>query len=924
MKNILISIFLLLAVQYSFAQKTIELSNWKFQTGDKPEWAKPALDDTDWQPIIVGQYLSFQGNKDYTGYGWYRVKFKLPSAIKREALIDSLLFELGKIDDCDQTFLNGELLGQNTLTIAPGKFDLADLSKTGGVWNITRKYHLKTDDPRLKWDAENVLAIRVFDYTHGGGIYSLPVNVRILGLADCIAIDTDAKELEIKAGGMMSKTVILKNTSSLPVISGKLTMTVKVGSKSTKASRTWDVQLDRDEKSFTLDFEGDFSQQTTISYIFTESKTKSRLVLSKELPYLPAIVTGNIPLKENAVSFTNVKVSDTFWSPRIETNRTVTLPHIFRMCELYDYFNVLDKAKKGITGVDYGKKHFAAESDLYKTIEAVAYSLRLKPDTRLEAYADSLIDAIVSVQQPDGYLNWYFTVTDLTKKWENDYFHESYCAGHLIEAGVAWYEATGKRKLLDASIRLADNMDATFGAGKKAMAPQHPEIELALVKLHKVTGNDKYLKLAQYFIDARGNHEGRQQWYMTDTPSPFDKYALDDIPVRDLSTAEGHAVRALYLYCGMADLAIATGDKTLLAPLGKIWDDLVYSRMYITGGSGIIYNGESFNPPYCLFNDELSNEGCEAISLVLFAQRMSQLHSDARYMDIAEQVLYNRVAAETSLDGNKFFYGYPLCNQSTKDYFGLAQLPGSASNERTTCRSYWFDCACCPPNIARFLPTIGGYAYAQGANTVFVNLYIGGTANLTRNGAKLTLEQTGNYPWEGNIKIAVNPEKATKFDLALRIPSWCETISYKVNGKQVSAKTDKGYAYIDRTWQARDVVEIDMPMPVKRIYADPRVYANRGRVALQRGPLVYCLEGIDHNGKVLDIMLPGNAKLTTEKRPDLLGGVTVITGTAKRVKDGQPAEDVKITAIPHYVWDNRPPSGEMIVWIPESPEGIGK
>ena len=562
---------------------------------------------------------------------------------------------------------------------------------------------------------------------------------------------------------------------------------------------------------------------------------------------------------------------------------------------------------------------FYDDSDVYKSIEGAAYSLQIFPDAKLESYIDSLIDVIVAAQLPDGYLNTYFSL-NRKEQWSDDYCHETYNNGHLFEAAIAWYQATGKRKLLDASIKVANNMDATFGPGKKPLAPQHPEIELALVKLFQITNELRYLKLAHYFINERGNSEGRSLW----RDGEWDSYALDDKQVRELAEARGHSVRALYLYCGMADVCMATGDKTLIAPLERVWTDLVSTKMFITGGAGLTHKAEGFDKPYELPNENPDVDGCTAIGLVFFGSRMSQLHGDAKYMDVAERILYNRLAAETSLDGQKFFYGCPLEAHSPGNFngggapFGYDKTGSLVRvDNQENYRSTWFETACCPPNVARFLPTIGGYVYGQSANTIFVNLYVGGTANIKQENAKIKLEQTGNYPWEGHVKIAVTPEKATRFDLALRVPSWCEGITFKVNGKPAVTTMDKGYARIARTWQAGDVVEIDMPMPVKRVYADPRVEADRGRVALQRGPIVYCLEGVDHNGKVLDIMLPKEAKLTAEKRPELLGGVTVITGTGKRVRDGKPAENVKITAIPFYVWDNRPPSGEMVVWLPE-------
>lgn len=927
MKTILITSFLSLSILTGFAQQTIELNNWKFATGDNLKWAKPGFDDSDWKTIYAGEPWEAQGYKDYNGYAWYRIKFNLPSRLKNEAYFkDSLLVVLGHIGDCDQVFVNGMLLGQNNKLITPEKAaSVEDLSKTKTAWDLMRNYLLPTNDPRLRWNQENILAIRVFDggsYFGGGGMTCLPIDIRMKDVADYIVFDMNSKIVESKSDGTISKTITIKNLSPLPEIKGKLTMEINNSENNkTVAHQTWNLDLKREVEAFTIQFKGDLSVPMKATYTFTASRTSKKTGTW----YFPCMRSGGLPLKETPISFTKVTVKDAFWTPWIELNRDKIIPHLFFCCEKEGRMRNFARAAGLIKGGYEGEKSFDDE-DPYKTIEASAYSLQLYPDAKLESYIDSVINLIAAAQQPDGYLSTWFILHGINKRWSNDE-SETYNAGHLFEAAVAWYQATAKRNLLDVAIKLADHIERIFGPGKRPMTPETPEIEIGLVKLYRVTNETRYLKLAQYFINQRGNHEGRTPWGTIWGPI----WSLDDKPVRELNKAQGHAIRALYLYCGMADVAIATGDKSLIAPLDKVWDDMISSKTYITGGAGIIFPAESFGKPYQLPNELATAEGCSGVSSMFFAYRMTQLHADAKYMDAAERVLYNRVAAETSLDGQNFFYGSPLEAHSPKGFFPGGEPLIIDKNEkfvhtldRDIYRSTWNLTPCCPPNQSRFLPTIGGYIYGQSANTIFVNLYVGGTANLQHAETNIKLEQTGNYPWDGNVKIAISPEQATKFDLALRVPSWCEGITFKVNGKAASEKMDKGYARIARTWQPGDVVEIDMPMPVKRVYADPRVEADRGRVALQRGPIVYCLEGIDHEGKVLDIMLPKDAKLTPEKRPDLLGGVTVITGTGKRVRDGKPAENVKITAIPFYAWDNRQPSGEMVVWLPEDATVVGK
>jgi DUF1680 family protein len=608
--------------------------------------------------------------------------------------------------------------------------------------------------------------------------------------------------------------------------------------------------------------------------------------------------------KLRAVPFTAVRIEDEFWAPKLAVVCESTLPHCFRQCEETGRLSNFDKAAGKLEGKFEG--YFFNDSDVYKVLEGAAYVLARRKDPELEKYVDELIARIAAAQQPDGYLNSFFTLTPSEPRWSNTKDrHELYCAGHLLEAGIAHYQATGKRTLLDVAVKFIDYIDSVFGPDAKRDVPGHEEIELALVKLYRLTGEERYLKLAQFFIDERGHAHGRDL---------YGEYCQDHAPVREHNQIVGHAVRAMYLYCGVADLAAITGDQGYIDTLDRIWRDAVHRKMYITGGIGPSQGNEGFTEPYDLPNETAYCETCAAIGLALWNHRLNLLHGDAKYADVFERVLYNGLLSGISLDGKRFFYVNPLVSRGDHH------------------RQPWYRCACCPPNLLRFFASLEQYVYAHSDDAICVNLYVGSTGTVTlgdREPVKLT--QQTRYPWDENVKLIVEPRKAMDFELDLRIPGWCSGATLKVGGEPVDPiKKRKGYACIRRTWKPGDVVELDLPMPIERMRADPRVEADRGRVALQRGPIVYCLEAADSTGNVRNCALPRDAKLTPEYRPDLLGGVMTVRGPALvAVAAGsedweeslyQPvsgAQPIDFVAIPYYAWDNRAP-GEMVVWLPES------
>ena len=640
-----------------------------------------------------------------------------------------------------------------------------------------------------------------------------------------------------------------------------------------------------------------------------------------------APVAAIAPIKDypiQPVSFTAVKLDDHFWLPRIETNRVVTIPASFARCENTGRVKNFEMAaaRKG----KFCTKYPFDDTDIYKTIEGASYSLAVHPDPALAEYVDSLITIIGMAQEPDGYLYTARTIDSLhphpwsgMDRWvkENELSHELYNSGHLFEAASAHYLATGERNFLDIALKNADLLVRTFGPGKRHVAPGHEIVEMGLVRLYRITGKKDYLDLAKFFIDERGHRaydkNSTDEW-------KNGMYWQDDEPVIDQDEAEGHAVRAMYLYSGIADVAALTGDTTYIHAIDRIWNNMVSKKVYVQGGIGAVGDGERFGADYELPNTTAYNETCASVGEVFWNQRMFLLHGDSKYIDLLEKVLYNGLISGVGLDGKSFFYTNAM--QVVKD-------SSYADLEKT--RSGWFECSCCPTNIARFLPSLPGYIYAEQGDHLYVNLFIAGTANVKIGGKAVRITQVNDYPWKGNLNFMVDPVSPVRMDLRLRLPGWVRSVAIpsnlytferssasavspviKVNGKEVEYKQEKGYAVIGRTWKKGDRVEMVLPMPVREVVANDSLKDDRGKVALQRGPIMYSAEWKDNGGTVSDFEIPRRAVFTPEYEGDLLRGVTVLKGEVMR--QGQ-AGKVEMTAIPYCDWANRG-EGEMRVWFP--------
>ena len=526
---------------------------------------------------------------------------------------------------------------------------------------------------------------------------------------------------------------------------------------------------------------------------------------------------------------------------------------------------------------------FFDDSDVYKALEGMAYSLMNNPDPALEKKADEWIDKFAAAQQPDGYINTYYTLTGLDKRWTNMDKHEMYCAGHMIEAGVAYYQATGKRKLLDVCVRMVDHMMSIFGPGKRHWVPGHEEIELALVKLYQVTNEEKYLDFAYWLLEERGHGYGSMGGEGTWNKS----YYQDDKPVREMTDIAGHAVRCMYLYCGMADVAAIKRDSGYIAALDRLWEDVVLRNMYITGGIGSSKHNEGFTEDYDLPNLEAYCETCASVGMVFWNQRMNQFTGDSKYIDVLERSLYNGALAGISLKGDRFFYVNPL--ESRGDHH----------------RQEWYGCACCPSQISRFLPSIGNYIYGTSADAIWVNLYIGNEASFKVDGEEIRLRQSTDYPWNGEVELKVSAMRPLKKDFRLRIPGWCKEYSVLVNDEPVEPKTDKGYVVLNNTWEDGDIIRLDLSMPVEVEAADPRVKEDIGKRAIQRGPLVYCLEEVDNPDNFDNLSISPSTSFLSDFESSLLDGVVVINARNA---------DNTLSFIPYYAWDNRE-AGKMKVWI---------
>jgi len=623
---------------------------------------------------------------------------------------------------------------------------------------------------------------------------------------------------------------------------------------------------------------------------------------------------GSYPIEP--VLFTSVHLHDNFWAPRIKTNHDVTIPFALGKCKETGRIKNFEIAA-GLKEGNFCTEFTFDDTDVYKIIEGASYAMQISKDAALEARVDSLIALIGKAQEPDGYLYTNRTIMgDRAHEWagskrwekEEDLSHELYNVGHLIEAAIAHYHATGKRDFLNIAIKSADRVCADFGPDKLHIYPGHQIVELALAKLYVETGDKKYLDAGKFFLDVRG--------------PKGDEYNQAHKKVVDQHEAVGHAVRATYMYAGMADIAALTQDASYIKAIDDIWEDVVSKKIYVTGGIGSTGNGEAFGKPYELPNMSAYNETCASIANVYWNYRLFLLHGDAKYFDVLERTLYNAFLSGVALTGDKFFYPNPLESQGQH------------------ARSPWFACACCPSNVTRFIPSIGGYFYAQKDKSIYVNLFAEGDAQFTLPDNKVSLEQKTNYPWDGDIVITVSPEKSSAFELKVRIPGWAvnkpipsdlyqfedkftEQPKVFVNDQLTPLTIQQGYVSFNRKWKKGDRVRIQLPMPIRRIKANDNVVADKDKLSIERGPLMYCAEWPDNKDKkVLNLVLSPEAELKTTFKPDLLKGLYTIDGkglSATRVTSSEvKTESTDVNLIPYYVWAHRG-TGEMMVWIPDQP-----
>ena len=621
------------------------------------------------------------------------------------------------------------------------------------------------------------------------------------------------------------------------------------------------------------------------------------------------------------VPFTAVKLTDNFWEPRIKKNADITIPIAFGYCESTGRVKNFEIAG----GIDTGRFQTIYpfdDSDVFKIIEGASYSLQTFSDPRLEAYLDSLINKIRLAQEDDGYLYTNRTIAEMhggeglhewvsKNRWELDTVlsHELYNLGHLYEAAVAHYQGTGKRTLLDIAIKSADLLCRDFGWDSVRVYPGHQGIELGLVRLYRATGEKKYLDLASFFLDIRGPN-GEQ--YNQAHKKPVDQ-----------SEAVGHSVRATYMYSGMADIAAIEKDTAYLNAITKIWDDIVHTKMYVTGGIGATGGNEGFADPFVLPNMTAYCETCASIGNIFTNHRLFLLHGESKYIDVLEKTLYNSMLSGVSLSGDRFFYPNPLESNGQHE------------------RSKWFGCACCPSNIVRFLPALPGYIYAVKENSLYVNLFVSDNAEITIGDEKINVKQKANFPWDGKVEITVNPVEPVDFNLNVRVPGWAknealpgelykfadknsDTVRIYVNGEIYdTGNLINGYANIARSWKPGDKVEIDFPMPVRKVLADKSVKEDTGRMAVQKGPLIYCAEWPDNSDKLFSLLIPLDAEFTTVTDHSLMGGIQVLktTGYTTRRTLGRKVnvlEGEPVVLIPYAYWNNRGP-GRMKVWLPVSP-----
>jgi DUF1680 family protein len=624
----------------------------------------------------------------------------------------------------------------------------------------------------------------------------------------------------------------------------------------------------------------------------------------------------------SSVPFADVTITGPFWSERLDTVLRRTIPSQHAQLQKY---NVLDSLKlpQPVPPLTF-KPHangFSTQifwdSDVGKWIEAASYALAHRRDPDIEAQIEAIVDDLEAAQEPDGYVNCWYLEREPQNRWTNlRDNHELYNLGHLLEGAVAYLRVTGRDRLMKVMERAFDHVATVFGRGpgQKRGYCGHPEVELALVKAWHATGQRKYLDLATYFVDERGQQPHYFDIERDARGEPAGKYgqgtyeySQSHLPVREQTKVVGHAVRAMYLYTAMADLAAEHGDDALRRTCETLWKDVTSTRMYVTGGFGPSERNEGFTQDYDLPNDTAYAETCASCAMVFWASRMLNLDLDGQYADLLERALYNNVMAGLSREGDTYFYDN--------------KLESDGSHQRWE----WHPCPCCTMNVARLVASVGGYVFGLGPDEVAVHLYGGATADLDVAGGRVRIAETSSYPWDGAIRVAVDPDAPRAFTLSLRIPSWCRAPKARVGGAQVAVEPERGYLRLTRTWQPGDVVELDLPMPVDRIWAHPDVKADVGRVALRRGPLVYCLEARDQDAPLHRLRLPGDAALSDQFRNDLLGGISVIRAQGLAASDQDPAlyrtarpaeAPSPMLAVPYYIWCNRGPN-PMQVWVRE-------
>jgi DUF1680 family protein len=614
------------------------------------------------------------------------------------------------------------------------------------------------------------------------------------------------------------------------------------------------------------------------------------------------------------VPYYNVKATGGLWKMRIDSClRNTIWDNLAQLSSSgkIDNFSIAAGIKQG----EFSSNE-ASDSDVYKTIQGACYSLKLQPDPRLERYIDSLIAIIGKVQEPDGYLYTIRYFKPLGNKsiggrWANlSHSHELYNLGHMIEAAVAHFEATGKTNFLDMAKKAGDLISRTFGPDRLRLIPGHQEIELALAKLYNVTGKEEYLEVARFFLAERGHYNGRAQYVFRNQAT----YFQDHKPVLEQEESTGHAVRACYMYAGMADIGAMTGETEYIEASNRLWENDTGKKIYLTGGVGASHTkGEAFDEPYVLPNLTAYSETCGAVANILWNFRLGKYYQDAKYFDVLERTLYNAYLPTFSIHGTGYFYTNPLADRGHSD------------------RSDWFDPPCCPTNICRTTPSVTGYMYLADDRNLYVNLFMASEATIDFRGRTLTVNQVTKYPWEGEVKIRLGIDAPTSFAVRIRVPGWAreeaiplglyrymdkmsDAVTLEVNGKDQPIELDKGYAVIRKKWRSGDEITLRLPMEVRRVLSDDRVKENNGRVALERGPLVFCAEGIDNNGITENIILPDDSKLSSRFVSDLVGGITVIQGKAKIADIDGTTSISDFTAIPYFAWLNRG-KGKMDIWL---------